>query len=246
MKISYGTDVGVVRNDNQDSVFTKVFSDNLGVFIVADGMGGYVGGKFASSRAVEYISEYICSEIQNYTENDDIGQLLRQAVSKANREIYNISQENDEYRGMGTTVVVSVVSGKMLYTASVGDSREYLYSKNSLKQITNDHSLVANLLSRGLITKDEARVHPQKNIITRAVGSEDEVTTDIFVNKLKKNDVILLCSDGLHSMVSEADIKKILKSGDNDMAQRLISLANESGGRDNISVITVKIVGEEK
>lgn len=246
MKVSYGTDVGLVRSDNQDSVFVKELSPNSGLFIVADGMGGYEGGEFASSQAVKIISDYILNNDFQSMNSSDVCTLLSDAVHMANTQIYKASLNKTELHGMGTTVVVCLITHNVLYTASVGDSRGYIYSKGKLCQITSDHSLVADLVKRGLITQEEARVHPQKNVITRAVGSEDDVIVDTFVNNLSSGDTLLICSDGLHTMLIEDEIKKIIKNSKKDTSGKLIAMANDHGGRDNISVITVKICDEEK
>ena len=246
MKISYGTDVGMTRNENQDSVYVHSFSDKSGLFIVADGMGGYEGGKLASSTAIQVISEYI---VKNFSENlscEEIKELLQVSIKTASEEIYKLSSGKRELSGMGTTVVACIVTSGVLYTASVGDSRGYLYTDSVLKQITTDHSLVYDLYSKGLISKEEARKHPQKNVITRAVGSESIVLIDTFETKLNANDVVLICSDGLHTMVSEEEISEVLNNSSESTAEELINLANENGGRDNITVITVKISDEVK
>lgn len=246
MKISYGTDVGIVRNENQDSVYVHRFSDTCGLFIVADGMGGYEGGKLASTCAVQNISDYVIAEFEETMSGEQIVEMLQVAIKNTSKKIYEISSGNKELRGMGTTVVACVVSGSTLYTASVGDSRGYVYSGGRLQQITRDHSLVYDMVSKGLISKEEARVHPQKNVITRAVGSEEIVITDTFVTRLNANDIVLICSDGLHTMISDEQITQMLKNDTEDTADRLITLANENGGRDNITVITVKISEEVK
>lgn len=246
MKISYGTDVGLAREENQDSVYVHSFSSQSGLFIVADGMGGYEGGKLASSSAIKKISERVLNEFGPNLTGEQIKELLQVSIKEASEEIYKISSDNRELRGMGTTVVACIVSGGILYTASVGDSRGYLYTDGILNQITKDHSLVYDLYSKGLISKEEARKHPQKNVITRAVGSESIVLIDTFETILKGDDIILICSDGLHTMVSEEKIIQILNVGGENMAEKLINLANENGGKDNITVITVKISDEVK
>ncbi len=246
MNISYGTDVGKIRDENQDTVYVHNFSDTVGLFIVADGMGGYEGGKLASSTAASCISDYIKSEYKDEMSDEEIKEMMQVAIKKACAQIYDISQDNSRLEGMGTTVVICILNGTKLYTASVGDSRCYILSKKTLSQITSDHSLVNDLLKRGLITKAEAKVHPQKNVITRAVGSEKTVEADTFVNQLKPNDIVLICSDGLHTMVSETKIKDVLLKEQVEKAEKLISLANDNGGKDNISVITVKISDEVK
>lgn len=246
MIVSYATDVGKVRSDNQDSVFVHEFSENCGLFIVADGMGGYRGGKRASSVAIEEISKAVIAGFDPALNEEAIRELMHSSIRSANAIIYNEAINNRDLDGMGTTVVAALLIDKMLYTASVGDSREYVYSDGVFRQITSDHSLVANLLSRGIISAQEAKVHPQKNVITRAVGSEDDVIIDCFVTKLKEGDRILICSDGLHTMVTDDEITSAILSDSSDPATRLIACANEHGGRDNITVITVKICDEVK
>ncbi len=246
MNISYGTDVGKIRDENQDTVYVHEFSDTVGLFIVADGMGGYEGGKLASSTAATCISDYVKAEYNTRMSDEQIKEMLQIAIKMASSRIYDMSRDNRRLEGMGTTVVICLIYDNKLYTASVGDSRCYILSKKTLRQITSDHSLVNDLLKRGLITKAEAKVHPQKNVITRAVGSEKTVEADTFVNELNTNDIVLMCSDGLHSMVAETKIKDVLLKEHDKQAEKLICLANDNGGKDNISVITVKISDEVK
>lgn len=244
MKVSYGSDIGLVRDNNQDSVYTFQFSDSSGLFIVADGMGGYEGGELASSSAVKYISDFVKTKYSPDMSDDEIRELLQLSVKDAGHKIYSTAQKKAELSGMGTTVVVCLVSKCKLYTASVGDSRCYLYTGKRLYQITTDHSLVADLVARGLISKEEAMVHPQKNVITRAVGSEGKVSADTFVTDLCIGDIVLICSDGLHTMVDDEKIKSLLADYDENTANKLITEANTNGGRDNITVITIKISDE--
>ena len=241
MKVSYGTDVGVVRNDNQDSVFTHMFTDDCGLFIVADGMGGHLGGKTASSMAIDIISHSITDRFKMNFTPAEINHLMIEAVVKANTEIYRKSIEDTNLEGMGTTLVVMIIKDKMLYTVSVGDSRAYVCNGVRMYQITIDHSLVADLISKGVISDEEAKEHPQKNVITRAVGSEEDVECDYFETALDSGNVVLACSDGLHNLVSDREIAMVLSDDSDEPAQKLISLANERGGNDNITVVTVKI-----
>ena len=240
------SDTGKIRKDNQDSVYAKALNDSCALFIVADGMGGYQGGKMASSMAVDIISAFVEDKFEVNMKSDEIYELLQDAIRAANAKIYQKSMQDDSLSGMGTTVVTALVSGKTLYTASVGDSREYLFASNRLYQITKDHSLVADLVSRGIITTEEAKNHSQKNVITRAVGTEDTVIADGYITDINNDDIILICSDGLHTMVSDEEISAVLKSNFDDAAAKLIDKANEYGGKDNISVITVKISDEVK
>lgn len=246
MKVSYATDVGIVREDNQDSVLAHVFDDSSGIFIVADGMGGYEGGELASSKAVEILFESFKTASIASMDEEDIIERLKIAVKKANSEIYKAASGSEKFYGMGTTVVACIIVSGKLYTANVGDSRCYICNKEAITQITTDHSLVYDLIARGLITKEEAKVHPRRNVITRAIGSEENVDVDIFVSELHANDVILLCSDGLYNMVSDEEIRNILRRFGTNVAKKLIKSANENGGTDNISAVAVKISNEVK
>lgn len=241
MIISYDTDIGMVRRENQDSVYAKQIDDNSALLIVADGMGGHSGGKKASTSAINSIAQNILSGYKKSASQEEIEELLRSSVSFANQSIYDAAFVNSELKGMGTTAVVALVIDNTLYTANVGDSRLYVYTKGELNQITTDHSYVESLVSKGIISKAEAKTHPKKNIITRAVGSDEIVDIDIFKNELLKNDVVLLCTDGLYGLVNEEEIIEVLNGDIENAATMLVDMANKNGGKDNISVITVKI-----
>ena len=241
MIISYATDVGRIRKENQDSVYAKQIDDNAALLIVADGMGGHKGGRTASRSAIEQIVIKILGGYRENLTDEEICDLLRIAVFEANGNIYSASLKDFELVGMGTTVVVAIITGGTLYTANVGDSRLYHFSKGELKQITTDHSYVESLVSKGIISKDEARNHPKKNVITRAVGSESMVDIDIFRTDVSKGDKILLCSDGLYGFVSDEQISALLTKELDGAVHALVALANENGGRDNITVAAAEI-----
>jgi len=241
MIISYDTDVGRVRSENQDSVYVKQIDEKTALLIVADGMGGHNGGKTASTNAIDVISKNILAGYRKDLSCEETDDLLVSSIQIANQSVYEEAFKNADLKGMGTTAVVALVSGDMLHTANVGDSRLYVYSGKKLSQVTTDHSYVESLVLKGLISKDEAKTHPQKNVITRAIGADMDIEIDIFRNSIAENDVILMCTDGLHGLVSERDIKKVLKGDIEKAAESLVLMANEKGGRDNISVITVKI-----
>jgi len=241
MIISYDTDVGRVRSENQDSVYVKQIDEKTALLIVADGMGGHNGGKTASTTAIDVISKNILAGYRKDLSCEETDDLLVSSIQIANQSVYEEAFKNAELKGMGTTAVVALVSGDMLHTANVGDSRLYVYSGKKLSQVTTDHSYVESLVLKGLISKDEAKTHPQKNVITRAIGADMDIEIDIFRNSIAENDVILMCTDGLHGLVSERDIKKVLKGDIEKAAESLVLMANEKGGKDNISVITVKI-----
>lgn len=232
------TDVGMKRQLNQDYVFTSenAIGNLPNLFIVADGMGGHNAGDYAS----KYTTRIIVEEISNCAETNPI-KIIRNAIEVANREIRAKSTEGEEFKGMGTTVVVATIIDRYLYVANVGDSRLYVLD-DDINQITRDHSLVEEMVRMGEIGREEARNHPDKNIITRAVGAANEVKIDFFDMKLKPGDVILMCSDGLTNMIEDEEIRMIL-NGQRDLvetAEELIRTANRNGGRDNIAVVLIE------
>ena len=244
MKAFALTDVGQRRKINQDCVYASVEPvGNLpNLFIVADGMGGHKAGDFASRFAVNAVRESIGAS----QETNPI-KLIRDAIVLANRGILRESDEHEEMRGMGTTIVVTTIIDRYAYTANVGDSRLYLLG-DSLKQITKDHSLVEEMVRLGEITEAEARNHPDKNIITRAVGATPNVDIDFFDYKVEPGGMILMCSDGLSNMVEDEDIRRILRRtvSIEEKARVLVETANENGGKDNIAVILVEPDSDEE
>ena len=236
------TDIGQKRKINQDYVFSSEKSvGNLpNLFIVADGMGGHKAGEYASKCTVETI----CDEVKrSFEKNPTI--ILRKAIEKANENIRKQAQEDTNLEGMGTTVVAATLMGKYLQIANVGDSRLYVIN-DTIKQITRDHSLVEEMVRMGGIDRESARNHPDKNIITRAVGVSEEVEGDFFTVELTAEDTILLCSDGLTNMLTDEEILMIM-SGQRDIVEqagKLVEAANEKGGKDNISVVLVWSSGE--
>lgn len=238
--ISYAkTDVGIKRNVNQDYIF--VSDMRLGslpnLYIVADGMGGELAGDYASAKCVETIID----SIKASTEKETV-RIIEQAIQKANSIIFTESKSDSTKAGMGTTLVLATVIDNHLFVANVGDSRLYVATASKIKQITKDHSVVAELVRTGELDEDDARTDKRKNMITRAVGAESSITPDYFDVALKGREHILLCSDGLTNMVSDKDIFSILKEDSpiENRAAKLIELANNSGGKDNISVIIVE------
>lgn len=244
MKAFALTDVGQRRKINQDCVYASVGPvGNLpNLFIVADGMGGHKAGDFASRFAVNAVRESIGAS----QETNPI-KLIRDAIELANRGILRESDEHEEMRGMGTTIVVTTIIDRYAYTANVGDSRLYLLG-DTLNQITKDHSLVEEMVRLGEITEAEARNHPDKNIITRAVGATPNVDIDFFDYKVEPGGMILMCSDGLSNMVEDEDIRRILRRtiSIEDKARVLVETANENGGKDNIAVILVEPDSDEE
>ena len=244
MRIYSATDVGQKRKMNQDYVFAS--SDPIGnlpnLFVVADGMGGHNAGDYASSHAVSVVVE----EIRQDRDFNPV-KVIRHAIESANREIIEQAQKDEKLNGMGTTMVVSTIVGQYAYVANVGDSRLYVANRE-LQQITRDHSLVQEMVRMGEISAEEARNHPDKNIITRALGAERTVDVDFFDLKLEPESVILMCSDGLSNMVEDSRIKEILSRRDQALDERgrtLIGEANRNGGKDNIAIVLIEPFANE-
>ncbi len=240
----YGeTHIGKVRTENQDSFATDVRDDGISFGLVCDGMGGAAGGKLASSTVCDVTREYLSNKTLQDADENRMQQIIKNIVFAANDKLNQLSLDDETLLGMGTTLVLALCTTESVaYIANIGDSRAYIYRDDHLRQITTDHSAVQEMVDTGQITKKQAVNHPQKNVITRAVGIEHKVEADIFIQSLREKDILLLCSDGLTNFVSEADICRILTDG-SDLKKRvkkLISLANENGGRDNITVVLMQ------
>ena len=238
------SDVGCIRELNEDCYCICGFGDNSerGFCILADGMGGHNAGEVASQNAVKLIAEEM-NRLLESGEKEIPGQLSR-AVSAANTGVYTMASENPIHRGMGTTVVTAFIDDGTAYVANVGDSRAYAVRDDEIVQITTDHSVVSELVMRGTITKEEARLHPQKNIITRAVGTDKSVRTDIVEYNYSPGDVMIICSDGLSTMLDDNRILEIIKSKktSEDTVNSLIAAAKDEGGLDNITVICIRFI----
>lgn len=229
--------IGKIRSDNQDSFDYGAFSDNCGFAVVCDGMGGANGGSIASAVAVNTVSSIIKSTHKEKMDSDDIRDMLVHACEAANAEVYRRAAREPELQGMGTTAVIAYIVDNKAHILHVGDSRAYLISGSKITQITSDHSIVQQLVDSGEITAEDAKTHPQKNIITRAVGVDGYLSFDYDTVVMKKNTALLLCTDGLTNMVSDDTIKKlVLKS---KKASDLIDAALEGGGNDNITAVLV-------
>ena len=235
MKSWAKTDIGRLRKSNQDSVFAtdQKIGSLSNLYIVADGMGGHNAGDFASKFTIETVTH----EIEHSEEESPI-RCIANAIRIANQKLIETASSSVVLEGMGTTIVVATVVEDHLYVANVGDSRLYRI-KNVIQQITRDHSWVEEMVLRGEMTHEQARVHPDKNIITRAVGAMDRILIDFFDLELNQGDFFLMCSDGLSNMVEDQQMLEVV-SRDltvEEKAKILIDMANEQGGRDNISVI---------
>lgn len=235
MKTFSITDVGMVRQVNQDYVYT---TDNpLGplpnLFVVADGMGGHQAGDYASKYTVEVLRREL-----KQSDEEDIEKALVRAIKTANREIIKKAASDRSLKGMGTTVVAATIVNQMMYFANVGDSRLYLINQG-ISQLTKDHSLVEEMVRLGGIKPEEAKTHPDKNIITRAIGAKEEVDVDFYEHRLKRGDIILMCTDGLSNMVEDEELFHIVQ-GARDIVEAgtsLVEAAKENGGTDNIGLI---------
>lgn len=236
------TDIGKKRQLNQDYVYTSEMPiGNLpNVFIVADGMGGHNAGDYAS----KYTVETIIQEISESAEDNPVT-VIKNAIGIANEHIRQKAEEDERLYGMGTTLVVATCMGNILQVANVGDSRLYVVN-DKIIQITRDHSLVEEMVRMGGIDRETARSHPDKNIITRAIGASETVKVDFFTVKLQKGDIVLMCSDGLTNMLEDEEIRMIL-NGQRDIvekAEELVRAANNNGGKDNIAVVLIEPFAE--
>jgi len=226
------TDVGRVREINQDAVASLVTRGNALLLVVADGMGGHQGGEIASRLAIDAI----CEAIENSVDAPE--DTLRRALRAANRRIYQAAQRDARLAGMGTTgVALFIQQDASVWVANVGDSRAYRKRGEAFESLTSDHSLVAELQRRGEITEDEARVHPKRNQLLRAIGIEERVEVDISRGEVQAGDIYLLCSDGLSGVLYDSEISEILgRQGCEGASEELLRVANERGGPDNITV----------
>ena len=241
------TDVGMKRTNNEDNY---LINDELNLFVVCDGMGGHVGGEYASAIAVNTVEEVLTSiEISpdmNVTDEDDpverIREKLRYSIRLAGKRIFEKAASNPEYKGMGTTALVLLIDSGNFFIAHVGDSRGYLLRDGRVEQLTEDHSLVNEKVKAGVITAEEARTHKWRNIITRSLGYMEEVEIDIQVRATRRGDKFLLCSDGLSNHLSTAEIGEAMqRGGPRETARSVIHLACNRGGDDNITAVVVRV-----
>ncbi|MDE5983691.1 MAG: Stp1/IreP family PP2C-type Ser/Thr phosphatase [Eubacterium sp.] len=240
MNIVAKTDKGIVRDSNQDAYAVGEFSDEVVWSVVCDGMGGAAGGNIASALAVKVISDKINASYRDEMRDSSIHNMLDSALTAANIEVFDFAEAKPELRGMGTTVVCAIVRNNQAYIAHAGDSRAYVINNGNINQITTDHSMVQDLLSRGKITSEEAENHPNKNIITRAVGVDKSIDIDFGQIDLSDDDVLLLCTDGLSNYVTNNEMIEIMSDGKYyAFADRLVTRANKNGGGDNITVVII-------
>ncbi len=239
MRIYSKIDIGKERSLNQDAFFAGEISEDIAFAVVCDGMGGANAGEIASQTAVKTISEYIINSYRRKITIRDFLKILKNAILSANITIYDMAEKDENLKGMGTTAVVAVVKGNEVAIAHVGDSRIYLVN-DAITQLTRDHSVVQTLIESGELSPEDAALHPRKNVITRALGVESDVTVDTAELVLQENETLLLCTDGLTNFVTDEDILETF--GQNDVSkvpEKLIELANAGGGGDNITAVTL-------
>ncbi|HJK98815.1 MAG TPA: protein phosphatase 2C domain-containing protein [Polyangiaceae bacterium LLY-WYZ-14_1] len=242
------SDVGRRRVANEDAMFVD---DASGLYIVADGMGGHAAGEIASHEAIDTIRGMVSRGQEAIAEVDvpsppeaairRVVRLLESAVQAATYMVYGMAQHDPEQQGMGTTISALLLAGRVAVTAQVGDSRIYLVRDGQALQLTEDHTLVAWQIKQGIITEEEARFSPHRNVITRAVGSREYVQVDTHVFEVAPGDSFLVCSDGLHGYLTDAEIGPVTDLGPAVAARRFVELANERGGRDNITAVVVEV-----
>ena len=241
MQVFAKSDIGRERKTNEDFYYVSKPEDKIRLFILADGMGGYNAGEVASKMAVEAARDYIHKHFaKNKDSKEKLEALLKDAVEYANSVVYKKAQSKDELKGMGTTLDVCLIYNSRIYIGHVGDSRVYRIRKEFMRRLTKDHSYVQTLVGDGTITKEEAYRHPKKNMLLKALGCNAFVEPDVAVKGFLKEDILLISSDGLTNMVKQDDIFQIATGNIEKAPQRLVDLANENGGMDNITVVIIK------
>ena len=246
------TDTGKVRAHNEDYFAALEGKESPpgvdALLVVADGMGGHAAGEVASQMTVEGILGILASNSEESfkLEGNAFGAFLGKVLEEVNQDVWQAGQESDK-RGMGTTCTLAAIRVEQLFLAHIGDSRAYLLRDGELHQVSKDHSWVEDAVDQGVITREQARIHPNRNVITRAIGLEQQPKIDTYVMPLVEGDLLLLCSDGLNSMIPDDDIHRILTgSSQEDVCQALIDAANDQGGHDNTTVVIAAIGGQRK
>ncbi len=243
MQIYGMSDIGLIRESNQDVFYCYKINDDFCFAFVCDGMGGQNGGDVASNMVLEFFTRVIPRELERDINEDEIKKLIFSCYEEINKNIYDMSRSSDFLKGMGTTCSLVVIKNNVMMIFSVGDSRVYIKKDKDLKQLTVDHSYVQTLVDCGEITKEEAKTHPRKNEITNAVGILEEIKIDYRYIEVEKNDLVLLCSDGLTNHCSDKVISDIIEKEEDikDSVKKLIEVSNFNGGKDNITVVLIKV-----
>ncbi len=240
MRVFAKSDIGKAREMNQDSYYVSQPSENVGLYIVADGMGGYNGGEIASRLAITSAKNYIETNFSKIEHNkEEIKELIKSAIEYANMVVYEKSKENEELEGMGTTIEVVLAYNNRVYIGHIGDSRIYRIRKNLMRKLTVDDSYVQKLVKDGTITKEEAIHHPKRNMLTKALGCTSFVEPEVTVKGFLQDDIVVITSDGLTNMVSDEEIFRIVTMNLEMASEELIRRANDAGGLDNITVVIV-------
>ncbi len=240
MRISAKSDIGMVRNQNQDSYQAGELPGSVAWAVVCDGMGGTSGGNVASSVAVKIISDKIKMCYKQGMNGKSIKNLLNSAIEGSNISIFNMAESDETLKGMGTTVVAAILADNNVYVAHAGDSRAYLINNNGINQLTKDHSVVQDMVEKGELTPDEAKAHPHKNLITRALGVSQRISIDFHEESTYQDDVIIVCTDGLTNSIDADEIFYTYMNSDfYEFADKLVEIANKNGGGDNITVVTI-------
>ncbi|WP_318615476.1 Stp1/IreP family PP2C-type Ser/Thr phosphatase [Sporosarcina sp. YIM B06819] len=242
MQFGILSDVGKKRTVNEDSAAVFTLPNGIILAVIADGMGGHLGGDYASSTAIQVIGEQFMElDMANFEDEQNWAEWLREVVNHVNRLLYNHANENEDLKGMGTTLEAALIRGRNCLISHTGDSRVYAINDNGILQVTRDHSYVNVLLDSGEITEEEAAVHPQKNWIMKAIGSEKTIEPDHYSIELNDKSYLLLCTDGLSNKVDQRLIQEVILEDTtlHDKVKKLVDLANNRGGEDNISVILI-------
>ena len=242
MIIAYAkSDIGKAREMNQDAYYISEPSSPIKLYLLADGMGGYKGGEIASNLAIKCAKSYIENNFKDVAKDrDSLIQLVASSMEYANMVVYAKSKDDKELEGMGTTLEVCLIYNNKAYIGHVGDSRIYRIRKDFIRKLTQDHSYVQKLVKDGTITKEEAENHPKKNMLMKALGCNAFVEPDVSVKGFLRDDILLISSDGLTNMVKQEDIFEIAKGNIEKAPIKLVDLANENGGLDNITVVVIK------
>ena len=241
MQVFAKSDIGRERKTNEDFYYVSKPEDKIRLFILADGMGGYKGGEIASNLAIKCAKSYIENNFKDVAKDrDSLIQLVASSMEYANMVVYEKSKEDKELEGMGTTLEVCLIYNNKAYIGHVGDSRIYRIRKDFIRKLTQDHSYVQKLVKDGTITKEEAENHPKKNMLMKALGCNAFVEPDVSVKGFLRDDILLISSDGLTNMVKQEDIFEIAKGNIEKAPIKLVDLANENGGLDNITVVVIK------
>ncbi len=235
------TDIGKLREMNQDYYYISNSLDEVQLYILADGMGGYNGGEIASSLAVQTAKNYIINNFKETPKDrDSIIQLIGSSMEYANMVVFEKAKESKDLQGMGTTLEICLIYNNKVYIGHIGDSRIYRIRREFIRKLTQDHSYVQKLVKEGTITKEQAAHHPQKNMLMKALGCNAFIEPDVMVKGFLRDDILIMCSDGLSNMIDQETIYRMAKKDIEQAPKDLVELANKNGGYDNITIVVIK------